>query len=379
MGDSSYEQPLPPERLAQAAAGHLGDGSPLVTKRHVYPEMAAAGLWTTPADLAIFFREVALARAGRSTRLSQPVALEVTTPVVTEPGAAAHPGLGVFLFQRNGAQLFGHDGADAGFQANALVSLEGAHGVVMMANSDNGLRLFPEIERTVFTAMGWPGADVPVARATSSAAERAAWLGDYVVPGDIPFTITMQGERLSMLRPFSDPVEVIVLGPKRAVHRGRGLYYSLRDDGFDILTARGPVATAMRLPAGKKVPLLELAAGRSDSAIQAWRAQIAEAPNTPGAGPGAGIQLGQELLRDGKVDAALTVSRTLAIVFPWAPMVHVNLGAAYAASGDKAAAGAAYKEALLKLESATWIPPEQQRQIRSGVQRELDALSHAKP
>jgi len=382
MGDSSYEQPLPPERLAQAAAGHLIDGSQLATKRHVYPEMAAAGLWTTPADLAVFFREVALARAGRSTRLSQAVAQQMTTAVATEPGAGARPGLGVFLFERNGVPLFGHNGADAGFQADALVSLEGAHGVVMMANSDNGLRLFPEIERTVFAAMGWPGADVPVARAPSSAAERAAWLGDFVVPGEVPFTIGMQGERLSVLRPFSDPVELILLGPKRAVHRDRGLYYSLRDDGFDILTTRGPVATAMRLPAGKKVPLLELAAGRSDSAIQAWRAQIAEAPNTPGVGPGPGIQLGQELLRDGKVDAALTVLRTVATVCPWAPMAHVNLAVAYAASGDEAAASAAYKEALLKLESATWIPPEQQRQIRAGVQHELEALNHtseAKP
>ena len=54
MSLSTYEQPLPASRLAQAAAGYRGDGSPVPGKRHVYPEMAAAGLWTTAGDLARF-------------------------------------------------------------------------------------------------------------------------------------------------------------------------------------------------------------------------------------------------------------------------------------------------------------------------------------
>ena len=54
MSLSTYEQPLPASRLVQAAAGYRGDGSPVAGKRHVYPEMAAAGLWTTAGDLARF-------------------------------------------------------------------------------------------------------------------------------------------------------------------------------------------------------------------------------------------------------------------------------------------------------------------------------------
>src|SRR5579859_5620865 len=54
MSDSSYEQPLPAARAAMTAGGAYGDGKPVHGKWHVYPEMAAAGLWTTPTDLAKF-------------------------------------------------------------------------------------------------------------------------------------------------------------------------------------------------------------------------------------------------------------------------------------------------------------------------------------
>ncbi|MDQ6892110.1 MAG: beta-lactamase family protein [Acidobacteriota bacterium] len=54
MTSSTYAQPLPPEKLRLAAAGYRRDGTPIAGKRHTYPEMAAAGLWTTAGDLARF-------------------------------------------------------------------------------------------------------------------------------------------------------------------------------------------------------------------------------------------------------------------------------------------------------------------------------------
>jgi len=49
MSDGTYEQPLPAARAGQAATAHPWKGRPLPGRWHVYPEMAAAGLWTTPA------------------------------------------------------------------------------------------------------------------------------------------------------------------------------------------------------------------------------------------------------------------------------------------------------------------------------------------
>jgi hypothetical protein len=50
MVQSTYEQPLSMERDAKAARAHSSQAESMDAKWHVYPEKAAAGLWTTPTD-----------------------------------------------------------------------------------------------------------------------------------------------------------------------------------------------------------------------------------------------------------------------------------------------------------------------------------------
>jgi CubicO group peptidase (beta-lactamase class C family) len=54
MTRSTYEQPLPRNRIAEAAMPYRQNSQPVPGGPHVYPEMAPAGLWTTPSDLAKF-------------------------------------------------------------------------------------------------------------------------------------------------------------------------------------------------------------------------------------------------------------------------------------------------------------------------------------
>jgi CubicO group peptidase (beta-lactamase class C family) len=69
MSNSTYEQPLPPARATLAASGARADGKVIPGKWHIYPEMAAAGLWTTPTDLAKLCIEIALSKYGKSNRV----------------------------------------------------------------------------------------------------------------------------------------------------------------------------------------------------------------------------------------------------------------------------------------------------------------------
>src|SRR5262249_23062165 len=88
MTNSTYEQPLPVSREKQAARAHSRTGARMGDPWHVYPERAAAGLWTTPSDLAKFAIEVQLAVLGKSTLvLSQATAREMITPVGVGPYA----------------------------------------------------------------------------------------------------------------------------------------------------------------------------------------------------------------------------------------------------------------------------------------------------
>jgi CubicO group peptidase (beta-lactamase class C family) len=149
MIDSSYEQPLPAARAAMTAGGTNGDGTLVHGKWHVYPEMAAAGLWTTPTDLAKFAIEIALSKQGKSNRvLSQKITNEMLTPVMNDVG------LGFFLDKDNPGQ-FGHDGADRGFQALLTMNADTGNGLVIMANSDNGTSLANHILRRVAKEYAW--------------------------------------------------------------------------------------------------------------------------------------------------------------------------------------------------------------------------------
>lgn len=53
MSHSTYEEPLPLSLRSDAAHGYGPNGDPVPGGFHIYPEMAAAGLWATPSDLAL--------------------------------------------------------------------------------------------------------------------------------------------------------------------------------------------------------------------------------------------------------------------------------------------------------------------------------------
>ena len=149
MSDSSYEQPQPPTRAAMTAGGAYADGKAVHGKWHIYPEMAAAGLWTTPTDLAKFAIEVALSKQGKANHvLSQKTTQEMLTPVMDENG------LGFFLEKQNPGQ-FGHGGADEGFQALLTMNAENGNGIAMMADSDNGISVMNQVLRRVAKEYGW--------------------------------------------------------------------------------------------------------------------------------------------------------------------------------------------------------------------------------
>ncbi len=149
MTDSSYEQPLPPARAAMTAGGAYGDGKAVHGKWHVYPEMAAAGLWTTPTDLAKFAIEIALSKQGKANHiLSQKMTQEMLTPVIDNVG------LGLFMEKDTPGQ-FGHDGADEGFQALLTMNADTGNGIALMADSDNGISVMNYVLRRVVKEYAW--------------------------------------------------------------------------------------------------------------------------------------------------------------------------------------------------------------------------------
>jgi CubicO group peptidase (beta-lactamase class C family) len=151
MSQSTYEQPLPKALSGLAATGHRPDGSVLPGKWHTYPEMAAAGLWTTPTDLALFAREIMLAEEGKSDRILSQVMVELMLTPVKES-----VGLGLFVRGTGQDFQFSHSGGNEGFRCHMMAYPERGQGAVIMTNSDLGGDLMSEILRSLSAEYGWP-------------------------------------------------------------------------------------------------------------------------------------------------------------------------------------------------------------------------------
>jgi CubicO group peptidase (beta-lactamase class C family) len=160
MTNSAYEQPLSAERDRHAARAHNGRGLAMDTKWHVYPELAAAGLWTTPSDLAKFAIEVQQTALGRSTRvLTRASVLEMLTPVGVGDYA-----VGFAITKKGQGWYFAHGGSNWGFQCDLLAHRVKGYGLAIMTNGDAGRPVINEIEARVAAAYGWDSLDKPVLR-----------------------------------------------------------------------------------------------------------------------------------------------------------------------------------------------------------------------
>jgi CubicO group peptidase (beta-lactamase class C family) len=150
MRHSGYEQPLPAYSETAAAVGHRADGRPVAGSWHTYPEMFAAGLWTTPSDLARLALNVQASFNGDDGILSRAMTRQMLTV------QAGDYGLGFGVQRGDGWISFSHGGANEGFRAMFLAFADRGMGAVIMTNGDAGGTLAAEIIRAIAREYDWP-------------------------------------------------------------------------------------------------------------------------------------------------------------------------------------------------------------------------------
>jgi hypothetical protein len=151
MRSSSYEQPMPKENEARAATGHVASGRAVPGRWHVYPELAAAGLWTTPSDLARYVIGLQQAYSGRSNPV---ISEKMTREMLTIQ--KADDGLGVFIAGEGATRRFTHNGRDEGFDAVMVGYVERGQGAVVMINANEDSSAVPRILDAIASAYAWP-------------------------------------------------------------------------------------------------------------------------------------------------------------------------------------------------------------------------------
>ena len=207
MTHSTYQQPLPKDRASEAATPYRADGSPVKGGAHTYPEMAPAGLWTTPSDLARMAMEVQNEYTGKSSKiLSQDMARQMLTRQF------GNWGLGFGLEYPGEKPRFTHGGANEGFRCNIETYTDSGQGFAVMTNSDSGGELTEEIFRSVAKEYGWPDfKPIEHTLIKINPATFAAYPGTYEIPSVGKLTISMKPTGLSVeAEPFGpDPLELL--------------------------------------------------------------------------------------------------------------------------------------------------------------------------
>lgn len=152
MSASTFEQPLPEATAVRAATGYYNAKKVVPGRWHVYPEMAAAGLWTTPSDLARYVIGVQDAWAGRGAKvISQATAREMLTR------QTGNSGLGLAIAGgKDKALTFSHGGRNEGFDSNLVGYFETGQGAVVMINTNDNAKTLVKIFEAIAEAYHWP-------------------------------------------------------------------------------------------------------------------------------------------------------------------------------------------------------------------------------
>lgn len=201
MTHSTFEQPLPRDKAEQAASAHLANGEVIKGRWHVYPELAAAGLWSTPSDLCRFAIELQKSFAGGSNKvISQEMAVKMLAPGI------GNWGLGVGLGESTAEEKrsFSHGGGNKGFICMLFAFVNKGQGAVVMTNSENGNELVMEILRGLSSVYGWSILQPKEVVLVEIAPEKLiSYAGDYRAADepDMPVVMYIEKGQLRMKSP----------------------------------------------------------------------------------------------------------------------------------------------------------------------------------
>jgi CubicO group peptidase (beta-lactamase class C family) len=195
MKNSTYGQPLPENFHQQASHAHGPKGEKPPFKWFNHPEMAAAGLWTTPSDLARFAIELQEAYAGKSKKVLSPEMVKQMLSKQTEGW-----GLGIGLSgDSDKTSRFFHGGANQGFRNEMIAYTKTGQGAVVMTNGEQGNPLANEILRSIALEYGWvdylPKEKVII---RLSPEKFAAYVGEYDFLNRSKYVVSIEDGKLKL-------------------------------------------------------------------------------------------------------------------------------------------------------------------------------------
>ncbi|GIN86226.1 penicillin-binding protein [Heyndrickxia sporothermodurans] len=152
LTNSMYAQQICKEDHGEFSCGHDKKGSVVDVKYPIYPYPAAAGLWTTPSDIATLVLELISSLKGES-RINLPV--ELAKEIISPNGCKEWTGLGVFLDDTKPTLEITSLGWGIGFQSMMVAYPYLETGAIIMTNTDLGVHQSAGIIGEIIKSLGF--------------------------------------------------------------------------------------------------------------------------------------------------------------------------------------------------------------------------------
>jgi CubicO group peptidase (beta-lactamase class C family) len=232
MTNSFYSNAtLNEKQCTNATAGHNDDGKQVLGKRHLYPEMAAAGLWTTAEDLAKFSIEVQKSLKGESSKILTKEFMEVmTTPVLN-----GECNIGLFNEKVCRDQLLEHDGGNEGYTCSIQFHKEKGYGVVLMSNSQRGYEIKMPLFISAAVAYSFDNIlhrDYEIV--ALSVEEVKLFSGNYRMEVDKTVKISHKNNKVVYKTIFDELKQLDYVGSNIMIDINRAVKFELREDSSEL-------------------------------------------------------------------------------------------------------------------------------------------------
>ncbi|MDT0558787.1 serine hydrolase domain-containing protein [Ichthyenterobacterium sp. W332] len=193
MTRSTYDQPIDTNEYHNISAAYDGNGEIVEGLWNNYPEQAAAGLWTTPTDLAKYCIEV---QKGYNQNVDGVLKSSTIKTMLTKH--LNEWGLGPSLEKEGDSLIFQHGGKNNGFTNNLRAYANLGRAVIVMTSADRGNELINEVMLSISEYYNWNLMKPRLIKTIDVSLEDLKKLVgdyrlDYKIPGignyDISFTI----------------------------------------------------------------------------------------------------------------------------------------------------------------------------------------------
>ena len=349
MNNSTYNQPLTGEQLTMAATGYLPDGTMVKGKRHTYPEMAPAGLWTTATDLAKFAINIQETLKGQSEKgLSKEMTSKMLTPFVAD-----FIGLGIFINNKKGEVYFQHGGWNEGFSSQLMAHKDKGYGVVVLTNS-NYPPFISELIRSVALTYEWDEYLSVYKKLEAEPASIAEISGRYRVNDNHLVEVYQNENQLMSKELGAAPEELIKISDSTYVRRTseRIIQFKLNSENETmnmlILDAKDGtiVSTFDKMGADEIMPMELLVEGDFEASLKAYKALLKKDPKNRTVNEDNLNGWGYNYLSEGQTKIAQAIFKVNMMLYPKSSNVYDSYAEACMKLGEIDLAIKNYKKSL---------------------------------